>query len=302
MQLCFNLRLLRPVLLGLAGLVCVDAWSGELPADRERILFTADFESHGSANESAAAKRLRAHRHVEGVADGGFGGSAGIRVAYVGGKRGSERVVSTLELARPVTEATLCFDVFFEEDFQFVRGGKLHGLGPNDPAVGGERVTAETWSARLMFGPEEKVKGRDKEASAAKAGGLRGYTYHQNMRGKYGEGATRNAVLPRGRWLRLCYHIGLNKSAKSKDGFAHLYIDGVQVLKQEGLQFRASDKPGSEIRRFLFHTFHGGSDKSWAPRVRGKDGKPTTAFATVHARFDNLLVVSGRFVRTWPRQ
>lgn len=243
-------------------------------APRPIAIFKVDFED---AKDSVARTILR-HQRVSHAPKGGHGGTSGIRVAYAGSKRGSDRVVMQFKLARPVKEASLCFDVLFEEDFQFVKGGKLHGLGPANPAVGGEKVKPETWSSRLMF---------------HRGGGLKTYHYHQKMSQEYGEGTVvSDFTFQKNRFYRLTWHVRLNEPASATNGFAHLFVDGKRVTENDNLQFRAKDGPHTLIRRFLFSTFHGGSSGRYAPK------KPDGTFATVYARFDNFAVYPGLVVRT----
>ncbi|MCB8889547.1 polysaccharide lyase [Vreelandella malpeensis] len=77
----------------------------------------------------------------------------------------------------PAEQYELAFWVRFCEEFDFARGGKLHGLGHASPVTGGNEITAKGWSARLMF---------------RRDGGVKTYVYHQDMVG----------VLVIGKWLK----------------------------------------------------------------------------------------------------
>ncbi len=70
------------------------------------------------------------------VAGEGVGHSRALRVTYAGNAHGSERVVGVMPLPVPGIERTLAYDVRFDRDFQFVLGGKLHGLGIASPGFG----------------------------------------------------------------------------------------------------------------------------------------------------------------------
>jgi hypothetical protein len=232
-------------------------------------LYQVDFDKR----RSSIASKITAHRYIQLVPTGGVNGTPGIRVAYVGSTRGSERVVMQFDLAKKVKEAYLGYHVLFEQDFQFVRGGKLHGLGPADPAVGGEKVDPDTWSARLMFGSD---------------GALKTYNYHQRLKGVYGQGvAVRRFQFKKDRWYRINYHVKLNDPPQA-NGFVRVLVDGKPLLEEEGLRFRGKDSSKTLIQRFLFSTFHGGSSKSYAPKTA------KGALTTVHARFDNFSVYPGR--------
>ena len=94
-----------------------------------RVLLKADFDNDTSAG---LARALIAHRHVELARGAGPDGSDAIRVAYVGGTMGSERIVVGYPLGAEVDQATLSFDVRFDKDFQWVGGGKVHTPKPRD--------------------------------------------------------------------------------------------------------------------------------------------------------------------------
>lgn len=81
-------------------------------------------------------KQLLSHRHISLAKGGGPDGTDAIRVAYVGSEQGSERVIVRVPLGFATEVATLSFDVRFDRDFQWVKGGKLHGLGPKRPVTG----------------------------------------------------------------------------------------------------------------------------------------------------------------------
>lgn len=70
-----------------------------------------------------------------------------------------------------------------------------------------------------------------------------------------------------------------------------LYADGKLTESHEALRLRGQEGADTLISKFLFSTFHGGNDPSWAPLT------PTGDFATVHAWFDNFAVEKGVTVR-----
>ena len=214
-------------------------------------------------------KQLLSDPHVQLIRKGGPDGSTAIRVAYVGYEEGSERVVSRFPLSRQVMEATLSYDVRFGEDFQWVKGGKLHGLGPEEPVTGGNDRAPEKWSARLMFGSGGQTKS---------------YLYEQSPDKKYGVGGTSKApVFKKAVWHNVMIRVKLNTPGKA-DGKFSISVDGKEVNQESSVKFRGSDDKDTLISTMLFSTFHGGNTASSAPR--DKDGK----FTTVHADFDNFVV------------
>lgn len=231
------------------------------------ILLEEDFDRPGRFG-----KQLLSDPHVQLIRKGGPDGSTAIRVAYVGFEEGSERVVSRFSLSRQVMEATLSFDVRFGEDFQWVKGGKLHGLGPEVPVTGGNDRSPEKWSARVMFGGKGETKS---------------YLYEQSPDKKYGVGGVSKVpVFKKGVWHKVVMRVKVNTPGKA-DGKFSISVDGKEVNKETSVKFRGSDGRETLISSMLFSTFHGGNAPSCAPR--DKDGK----YATVHADFDNFTVTEG---------
>jgi hypothetical protein len=215
------------------------------------------------------------------VVDGdGVDGGRALRVEYVGGPMGSERLVGSFPLP-PADEYTLNYDVRFGRDFQFVLGGKLHGFGPKRPVTGGRPLHPSGWSARVMW----RENGRAET-----------YTYHQDQQGRYGEAGAANAPFrfQPDRYYAVSLHVKINGSSGSRNGFVRLYIDGVLVESREDLRLRATNGSVGSISAFLFSTFHGGNAPERAPR--GRDGGYTNEIAY----FDNFAVHAGEHVRRRP--
>ncbi len=237
------------------------------PALADRPLLEENFDRPGGFGEL-----LLADPHVQLIRKGGPDGSKAIRVSYVGSKEGSERIVAGYPLKKAVTEATLAFDVRFGEDFQWVKGGKLHGLGPENPVTGGNAREPDRWSARIMFAGD---------------GRSQSYLYEQSPDKKFGVGDMSKApVFKKGVWQKVRIQVKLNTPGKADGQFA-VHVDGKQVNKQSGVKFRARDGKDTLISKMLFSTFHGGNSPGNAP----KDDKGQ--FVTVHADFDNFLVTEG---------
>jgi len=215
-------------------------------------------------------------RQVEISEDQGIKGSRCIKVNYLGYDRGSERVVKRLPLSYPLEEATLNFAVKFEEDFQFVRGGKLHGLGPEKPVTGGDEMHPEGWSTRVMF------KGFGKIIS---------YIYHQNKPGKWGDGSgTVVPVFTPGEYNYVSLYTRVNSPASSSNGIFEIWVDGKLIIKHDSLQLRTIESKASLINNFLFSTFHGGNNPSYAPK--DSSGNYTIEIAW----FDNFAVYEGKYI------
>ncbi len=242
-----------------------------------RPVLAEDFEADGGPVQ----ERLIGHPRLSIAAGEGTGGGRALRARYVGGPMGSERIVRQIPLPVPGTEYTLSYDVKFDRGFQFVRGGKLHGLGPSRAIAGGNPIRPDGWSARVMWRTD---------------GVAETYTYHQDQREQYGDRgrARRRFRFQPGRYHAVSLHVRVNEPVGQANGFARLYVDGALVEARERVRFRAIDSEDSQITQLLFSTFHGGNDPSWAPR--GASGE----YGEVQAYFDNIAVHPGGRIREKP--
>ncbi|MCP4044387.1 MAG: hypothetical protein GY732_00175, partial [Gammaproteobacteria bacterium] len=211
----------------------------------------------------------------------GLNDSTGLQAEYKGFEKGSERIVRHVFLPEPGLEYSLNYDVRFDKDFQFVRGGKLLGLGPKKHITGGRPIVPEGWSARVTF----------KDGGTVKL-----YTYHQDMRGQYGDrGAIQKALkLERDRYYSVSLHVRVNNPPEASNGFSRLYVNGQLIEKHEGLRFRGTGGDESLINKFMFSSFHGGHRPDWAPRDEDGD------YTTVYSNFDNISVYKGEHIRPAP--
>lgn len=232
-------------------------------------------ESFESGTLTPQGESIVSHPLTNLVDDVGVNGTAALRVDYVGYERGSKRVVVHPAIP-PAPAYELTFAVKFCEGFDFARGGKLHGLGPDKPVTGGHSVHPEGWSARLMF---------------RKDGTLTTYIYHQDQKGRFGDTRqARDFRFQPGRFYDVTMRVFLNDPVTEANGRVEVLVDGKRIINHKGLRFRSVDSQDSLISRLLFNTFHGGSNPTWAPR------EPTGAYKIDCAYFDDLswrAVLSG---------
>lgn len=243
--------------------------------DAPKPVLSMDFES---VTAGSPADRLLQHEKLTLAPGDGVSGSTGLRAEYVGYDRGSERIARTLSLTEPGLEFSLNYDVRFDPDFQFVKGGKLLGLGPEKRITGGRPIKPEGWSARVTF---------------REGGGVKLYTYHQDMKGQYGD---RGEIIQpfqfeKGRYYSVSLHVRVNDPPESSNGFSRLYVDGDLIERHENLRLRGTGGENTVINDFLFSSFHGGHRPANAPR--DTDGN----YTTVHATFDNISVYEGEHIR-----
>ena len=126
------------------------------------------------------------------VADCGGGRGQCLEVSYVPTERGSDRLQSSIEIPSG-TDYTLRYDIRFDDGFEFVRGGKLPGLAPDEHTTGCDPVRPTGWSVRPMWRVE---------------GSAQGYYYGQDRTGRCGDGE-RSAVgaFEPGRWQAVALRV-----------------------------------------------------------------------------------------------
>jgi hypothetical protein len=236
-------------------------------------------ENFDSVRTNGLYARCLESPYLEVVPGEGVDGTAGLKTTYVGYEQGSHRVGFRYPLGTALDEATLNYDVRFADDFLFVQGGKLHGLGPDKPVTGGRTMRPDGWSARATFKTD---------------GGFSTYVYCQNKQGKYGQHIpAEDFSFQKDRYYAVSLHVRVNDPGQA-NGFMHVYVDGRQIIAHDGIEYRAADGDRTLITQFLFSTFHGGHTPPYAPI--DKNGK----YITVHAFFDNIAVYAGKRIRSDP--
>ncbi len=166
----------------------------------------------------------------------------------------------------------LSYQLFFEDGFDFVKGGKLPGLCGGKCYTGGNiPATGDGWSARIMW---------------RTGGAIVQYLYFVDQTATYGDdakwnlkGAIAQKIFVPGIWHTVVTKVVLNsvsaEGAGSKDGKIKSWFDGDLALDLDTLRLR--DFGAQRIDKFYFSTFHGGSDASWAPTVDS------------YVRYDNIV-------------
>jgi hypothetical protein len=159
--------------------------------------------------------------------------------------------------------------VRFEEDFDFVLGGKLPGLGG---AVSYEDRTHE-WSGRLMWRENGKVEFYLHTPAANE--------HNPGTRFWWNTGATQAQFVP-GRWHHIEIHLRLNSPGQF-DGLMEGWFDGVKAAYYPAFYFRDAPTSSMKIAWVFFSTFFGGSSSSiWQ------------ASKDEFASFDELIVSNHR--------
>lgn len=140
------------------------------------------------------------------------------------------------------------YRVRFPGDFEFVKGGKLPGVGGGTTNSNGDIPTGyDGWSVRMMWDHDAK---------------LVQYVYHPDQPGKYGDIMDTKVPVMLDEWMTIQTKVVMNTLGK-KDGVIKTWINGTVVIDRKDMQFRKTDE--LTIDRLLFAFFFGGAGPEWAP-------------------------------------
>lgn len=162
----------------------------------------------------------------------------------------------------------LRYYVYFEEGFDFVKGGKLPGLmGGEDSwsrSGGNQPDGTNGWTMRFMW----------------RTGG-EAVVYAYLPPGKYKEGdwgtdIALNRAFTTGKWICIEQFIQVN-TIGNEDGKLKVWMDDELVLDLDDVLYRTVDNDAGKIGGIYVSTFHGGNTADWAPSV------------TSYARFDGFV-------------
>jgi len=162
----------------------------------------------------------------------------------------------------PFQSMMVSYEVAFDQNFDWVKGGKLPGLrgGSVTGCSGGSEPNGtDCFSARLMWRPDG-------------AGEVYAYIPTPNnlcnsnnimCNDDFGVSISRGSFsFVSGSWNRITLLVRLNNPPDTANGNIQLYFNDVSVINQTDLQFRSVSS--LEATGLFFSTFFGGSDSSWA--------------------------------------
>jgi hypothetical protein len=169
------------------------------------------------------------------------------------------------------------YELAFDSDFDWVKGGKLPGLrgGLNSTGCsGGNQADGlSCFSTRLMWRKDGSGEVYAYIPTPPSLCSKKSVTCNPD----YGLSIQRgnfNFSIGGGQWMRLTLFVQLNNPPTVDNGYIQLYINDTLVISQSNLQIRAADSVAAN--GFYFSTFFGGSDSSWATPV------------TTHTYFRNI--------------
>lgn len=162
----------------------------------------------------------------------------------------------------PAREYVLDYQVRFEQDFEWVKGGKLPGLVGGKHTSGCQGIEPDGWSARFMW---------------HERGQLDLYLYHQDRRSGCGDTyrSQQPALFQKGRWGRITERVRVNTPGQA-DGSIEVWVDGRPYIHLPRVRLRGNVAATvALVDAVSLQTFYGGSSGSWAP--------PRTTHATFSA-------------------
>ncbi|MFP4661544.1 MAG: polysaccharide lyase [Halanaerobiales bacterium] len=148
---------------------------------------------------------------------------------------------------RPQDEYYLEYRLRFDENFEWVRGGKLPGLAGGSTPTGGH-PEPDGFSSRYMWRSN---------------GEYELYLYWAGQSSIYGDMIKPGVFFSKGVWHNLKQYVKLNNPGED-NGIIELWLDGEKIYIRDDFKFRLLNR-NWQIDCFLFSTFYGGNDPSWAP-------------------------------------
>ena len=150
------------------------------------------------------------------------------------------------ELPRPLLQATMTYDVYFDAGFDWKKGGKLPGMCGLDCPVGCSGVSRERgWSTRLMW---------------RENGGMVTYAYYpdKSPAARCGEDWRWSSKVQAGKWHSVRIYAGVNTPGVA-DGVSRAWLDGALVLDKTAVMYRYRPGDAYAVTRAYITTYAGGS-------------------------------------------
>ena len=188
-------------------------------------------------------------------------------------------------------ELYLSYKIRFDENFNFVRGGKLPGLCGGACNSGGSQPNGtDGWSGRMMW----RTAPSGGSSLPPHRANIVQYVYHKDQTANGGVNGddlkwddttpTDWKIFDSDVWYQLQHRIVMNTPGQD-DGIVQAWLDGEMVLDVQNIHFR--DTTALKIDTLYFSTFFGGSSSVWETT---KDE---------YAYYDDFIV-STQFINTSP--
>lgn len=238
------------------------------------VLYENDFEDDpvGTYSVSNLNADWNSPNGETGVAEGrvaitndvdAYGGKS-LVVTYPEGESNNGKSQWKLDLDQGYEELYLSYRIRFDDNFDFVRGGKLPGLCGAACNSGGDQPTGtDGWSARMMW----RTDGSGGSQTNRDTANIVQYAYHVDQPSQFGHDLRWDdgngndwKEFESDTWYHLQHRVVMNTPGQD-DGIIQAWLDGELVLDQQDLHFR--DTTSIQIDQLYFSTFFGGSSAIW---------------------------------------
>ena len=284
----------RLLILAVAGLyVCLDITSASAV-----ILYENDFEDDpvGTYTVSDLSADWNGATSNDGVDEGRVSitddsnavGNKSLVVMYPEGESNNGKSQWRAPLGGSYDELYLSYKIRFDDNFDFVRGGKLPGLCGGECNSGGDPPDGtDGWSARMMW----RTNGSSGSPTTGDTSNIVQYVYYPDQPGTFAEDMRWDDTTPTewqefdsDVWYQLQHRIVMNTPGSS-DGIIQAWLDDELVLDRQDVRFRTTS--ALKIDTLYFSTFFGGSSAVWE------------ATKDEHVYYDDFIV-STEFINTSP--
>jgi len=194
-----------------------------------------------------------------------YGGTgASLAVSYPGGEYGTKGTGGQWKayFDRSVEEAYMSFRIKFKKGFDFVRGGKIPGLGAGTAPTGSNLATGSNgWTTRMMW--RTTFTGTSGQPQQLECGAISYAKYFQSGEDRDGDSDRTfwidadddRIVMKSDVWYKVLQRVKLNTPGQA-DGILEIWLDGELVHRQYDMVYRTVE--GLEIDQMYFSTFYGG--------------------------------------------
>ncbi|KAL7277514.1 hypothetical protein ACG7TL_008435 [Trametes sanguinea] len=186
--------------------------------------------------------------------------------------RGPAAFAQALQDSSVNQEVVMGYDVLFQEDFHFQKGGKLPGIygGVGQSAYGctggRQHDRCKCFNLRLMWrdsGVGELYAYVPQDARNSER--LKEIPPRSIQHPDYGFSVGRGAwQFEPGRWIRVMERVKLNDVGQENGREIEVFIDGKSVILASGLVLRTEEGREAHVQGLHFQTFFGGHTPDWA--------------------------------------
>ncbi|QDS99952.1 hypothetical protein HG15A2_32860 [Adhaeretor mobilis] len=192
-------------------------------------------------------------------------GTKSLVVKYPQGESNNGKSQWKVPLGTDYEELFVSYRIRFDDNFNFVRGGKLPGFSGGADNTGGNKPTGfDGWSARMMWRTNGSGGSPQGDTTVAK---IVQYAYHPDQPTEFGEDlrwddntAGQWQEFESDQWYHLQHRVVMNTPTQH-DGIVQAWLDGEMVLDRQDIRWR--DTTAFGIDNFYFSTFFGGSSTIW---------------------------------------